>query len=66
VKDGTSGFIVNTVEEALKAVRRIASLDRAKVRAEFERHFTAERMARDYLDYIKNLFSPARADTRGG
>ena len=65
VKDGTSGFIVDTVEEAVKAVRRIASLDRAKVRAEFERHFTAERMARDYLDVYQELaFARARRHAR--
>ena len=55
VEDGTSGFIVDTVEEAMTAVRRIASLDRAKVRAEFERRFTAERMARDYLEIYRDL-----------
>ena len=36
---------------------RIASLDRAKVRAQFERRFTAERMARDYLDIYRKLLS---------
>jgi glycosyltransferase involved in cell wall biosynthesis len=40
VADGVSGFIVDTVEEAVRAVRRIATLDRAKIRAEFERRFT--------------------------
>jgi hypothetical protein len=33
----------------VSAVRRVTSLDRAKVRAEFERRFVVERMARDYL-----------------
>jgi glycosyltransferase involved in cell wall biosynthesis len=32
VEEGTSGFIVETVEQAVAAARRIASLDRAKVR----------------------------------
>jgi hypothetical protein len=32
-------------------------LDRALVRAEFERRFTAERMAHDYLDIYRKLFS---------
>ena len=49
LQDGTSGFIVDTVEEAVSAVRRIANLGRARIRAEFERRFTVERMARDYL-----------------
>ena len=44
LEDGTSGFVVDTIEEAARAVRRVASLDRAKVRAEFERRFTVERM----------------------
>jgi glycosyltransferase involved in cell wall biosynthesis len=51
--DGTSGFIVDTVEQAAAAVRRIASLDRAKVRAAFERRFTVERMAREYVDLYR-------------
>ena len=57
LEDGLSGFIVDTIEEAVAAVRRIAGLDRAKIRAEFERRFTAERMARDYLDVYQGLGS---------
>ena len=55
LEDGTSGFIVDTIEEAVAATRRIARLDRAKVRSEFERRFTVERMARDYLEIYRNL-----------
>jgi glycosyltransferase involved in cell wall biosynthesis len=55
VADGVSGFIVDTIEEAVRAVRRIATLDRAKIRAEFERRFTCERMARDYLEIYQAL-----------
>jgi glycosyltransferase involved in cell wall biosynthesis len=50
LEDGASGFIVDTIEEAVRAVRRIARLNRATVRAQFERHFTVERMAHDYLE----------------
>ena len=42
IQDGVSGFIVDTVDQAISAVRRVGSIDRAKVRAEFERRFTAE------------------------
>ena len=55
LKNGTTGFIVDTIEEAVAAMRRIASLDRAKVRAEFERRFTVGRMARDYLEIYRDL-----------
>jgi Glycosyl transferases group 1 len=55
LEDGTSGFVVDTIEQAARAVARIASLDRAKVRAEFERRFTVERMARDYVEIYRTL-----------
>jgi glycosyltransferase involved in cell wall biosynthesis len=61
VEDGTSGFIVDTIEEAVIAVQRIGSLDRAKIRAKFEQRFTVERMAHDYLDiYQQNTPGTAK------
>jgi glycosyltransferase involved in cell wall biosynthesis len=50
LKEGTSGFIVDTVEQAAAVVEQAASLDRDMVRAEFEARFTSERMANDYLN----------------
>jgi len=57
VEENVSGFVVDTIEEAAVAVRRIEELDRAKVRAEFERRFTAERMAHDYVDIYRKLIA---------
>jgi hypothetical protein len=36
-------------------VQRISSLDRAKVRAAFDRKFTVERMAHDYVQIYRTL-----------
>jgi glycosyltransferase involved in cell wall biosynthesis len=58
VTNGVSGFIVDTVEEAVGAVRRVATLDRAKVRAKFEERFTAEHMTRHYLKVYEELTTP--------
>jgi len=41
--------------EAVRAVHRTATLDRAKIRAEFERRFSCERMAREYVEIYKAL-----------
>jgi glycosyltransferase involved in cell wall biosynthesis len=60
IEENLSGFIVDSIEEAVTAVRRVARLDRAKVRAEFERRFTVERMARDYLGFYRELLSGRR------
>jgi glycosyltransferase involved in cell wall biosynthesis len=49
LKDGKTGFIVNNVEEAAAAVRKLDRLSRSYCRKVFETRFTVERMARDYL-----------------
>jgi hypothetical protein len=45
---GITGFVVDSIEEALRAVERLGSLNRAAVRRRFEARFTAKGMARDY------------------
>jgi glycosyltransferase involved in cell wall biosynthesis len=49
VASGRTGFVCETEDEMVAAVARLASLDRRACRAEFERRFTAARMAEDYL-----------------
>jgi glycosyltransferase involved in cell wall biosynthesis len=55
LEEGTTGLIVDTVEEAVTAVRRIPSLNRERVRAAFEQRFTAERMASAYVRIYAEL-----------
>jgi glycosyltransferase involved in cell wall biosynthesis len=49
VTDAVSGFIVDNVDEAVDAVSRIGTISRAGCRAAFEKRFTSDRMASDYL-----------------
>lgn len=49
IDDGISGIIVDSVEDAVQAVRRARSMSRQACRNAFERRFTARRMANDYL-----------------
>lgn len=55
IDDGVSGFVVASVAEATEAASRLEQLDRAKVRATFEKRFTVERMAQDYLTIYRGL-----------
>lgn len=55
IEDGVSGFIVETIDEAVDAVQRIDNLDRSGVRLAFEERFTVERMAADYLAIYQRL-----------
>jgi glycosyltransferase involved in cell wall biosynthesis len=69
VEEGISGLIVDNVEQAVAAVCRVAELDRAKVRAAFERRFAVERMAKDYVDVYRRLVASRRLlrrESRGG
>ena len=55
IDEGVTGFVVNNIGEAVEAVSQAKALSRAGVRATFERRFTAERMARDYLAIYRGL-----------
>lgn len=49
VEDGVTGFIVDSMDAAVDAVRHIGDIDRAGVRRRFVRRFSATRMAHDYI-----------------
>jgi glycosyltransferase involved in cell wall biosynthesis len=55
IDEGVTGFIVDSEEEAVKAVRLVGKLSRHKIRQAFERRFTARRMADDYVDIYRQL-----------
>ena len=61
LKDAVTGFIVHSEDQAVEAVHRIGMLDRARVRSEFERRFTAHRMAQDYLKLYARLAQARRS-----
>lgn len=57
IDDGVSGYVVEDVDEAVKAVARTSSLDRRMCRQTFEERFSASRMCKDYVaayDLIRN------------
>lgn len=61
VEDGVTGFIVDSEEEAVQALKNLDRIDRRTVRARFEERFTAERMARAYEGHYRKLLQ-ASAD----
>jgi glycosyltransferase involved in cell wall biosynthesis len=58
IDEGKSGFIVNSEDEAVAATKRLHELDRATVRAVFDRRWTARRMAENYVDVYAELAQP--------
>jgi glycosyltransferase involved in cell wall biosynthesis len=55
IDQGETGLLVSNIDEAVRAVGRLSSIDRRKCREAFDRRFTAERMAQDYLNIYHRL-----------
>jgi glycosyltransferase involved in cell wall biosynthesis len=49
IEDGVTGFIVESVEQATQAVKRISEIDRRVCRQRFMERFTARRMCEQYI-----------------
>lgn len=57
VEDGITGFVVDSIDEAVLALRRSRQLDRNAVRMRFEQRFSARRMAEGYLTAYRQLLA---------
>ena len=60
IDDGITGSIVTSIEEAPRALRKVLSLDRRKVRQRFDERFSSARMARDYVAIYEKILSKRR------
>ncbi len=57
VEPGQTGFVVEGMQDAVEAVRRVAQLSRKRCREVFEQRFTAKRMAHDYVQQFETLIA---------
>jgi glycosyltransferase involved in cell wall biosynthesis len=57
----TTGLIVDTLDEAIEATRRVEAIDRRACRRAFERRFSAARMAERYLESYAAVIAMKRA-----
>ncbi len=55
IEDGVTGFIVEDVAQAVRAVGDVTGLSRVACRKAFEERFEASRMAGNYLDVYRRL-----------
>jgi glycosyltransferase involved in cell wall biosynthesis len=63
LEDGVTGFIVQNDNQAVAAAGKIGMLDRDRIRAEFDRRFTAQHMAQNYLKLYSRLGKSRRTGT---
>jgi glycosyltransferase involved in cell wall biosynthesis len=55
INDGISGYIVDSIDNAVAAIRKIDQLDRNHVRECFDQRFTIERETAEYLRTYQNM-----------
>ena len=55
LEDGLTGFVVENVEEAAAATRRLDQLFRPSIRSRFEERFSARAMAQEYVRIYRKL-----------
>ena len=60
IEHGATGFVVDSIEQAVEATRVAHLLDRRRCRMAFERRFSAARMAADYVRIYEGLLRSRR------
>ena len=62
VEDGVTGFIVDDLDHAIAATRRVDRLSRVACRKAFDDRFSASRMASDYVRVYEQAIERAQPD----
>jgi glycosyltransferase involved in cell wall biosynthesis len=57
IEHGVTGFLVDTVDEAVRAIERIGEIDRGEVRRLVRQRFTVERMADAYIELYRRILA---------
>lgn len=60
--DKMTGFVVDTIDEAVEAVKNIHMISRQQCRKHFQSKFTAERMVQNYLKVYEKLINAERIE----
>jgi glycosyltransferase involved in cell wall biosynthesis len=64
IEDGVTGFLVDDLDGAVRALERIDQIDRRVCRSVFEARFSVERMAHDYVALYETLCGGRRRAIR--
>ncbi len=62
IEDGTTGFLVSTLEDAIAAAGRVGTLDRRACRRAFDERFSADHMAERYVAAYERVIAATTRD----
>jgi glycosyltransferase involved in cell wall biosynthesis len=57
IEDGVTGFLVSTMEDAVRAIERVGAIDRRRVRRVAQERFSIDRMADAYLNLYRSILT---------
>jgi glycosyltransferase involved in cell wall biosynthesis/quercetin dioxygenase-like cupin family protein len=60
IKAGETGFLVNSVDEAVAAVKKVASISRKECRESVEKRFSVDRMVDDYIKVYEEILKKCK------
>jgi glycosyltransferase involved in cell wall biosynthesis len=60
IEEGVTGFVVDSVDEAVAALAKVQKLDRKRCRQTFEKRFSVTRMTEDYLEIYRRAIAARR------
>ncbi|HVK62237.1 MAG TPA: glycosyltransferase family 4 protein, partial [Bdellovibrionales bacterium] len=67
IEDGKTGFVVDSIDEAVRAVKQLGQVDRKNCRAAFENRFSVDRMVSDYVCLFERMIqSPIQMQSFAG
>jgi glycosyltransferase involved in cell wall biosynthesis len=61
IDEGITGYMVDTVSEAVEVIKKIPDLSRSGIRKVFEQKYTSARMADDYIKLYDSVIHDKRA-----
>jgi glycosyltransferase involved in cell wall biosynthesis len=64
IDHGVNGFLVDDVQEALFALKRVASLSRERISSATRKEFSVDRMVDDYVAVYRRLLDAKSGDAR--
>jgi glycosyltransferase involved in cell wall biosynthesis len=62
IDEDVTGFVCETIDEAVEAVERVGKLSRAGCRQVFENRFSAARMAKDYVQIYERIVGQTQSE----
>jgi glycosyltransferase involved in cell wall biosynthesis len=64
IQDGQTGFLVDSVEQAVTALERVPSIDRRQCRRRVEEHFSIQTMVKGYERVYATIFEQEESKKR--